>query len=184
VYESRPENYDQGGGVMLSPNALRVLDSVGVYQRARTRSFSFDILAFKDGNNHTTDEYYFGSEKIYGYPAIRIMRRELLDEMKAMLRERKIPIYYNSKLSAIIADGPEEVTFAFENGHTASAPLLVGADGIHSTVRRSFLPQVRPVYAGFMGIHSVVERAQVCIPEGYHLPATVMAKAGAKARWF
>lgn len=164
---------------MLSPNALRVLDSVGVYQRVRDRSFHLDVLAFKDSQNNTTDEYYFGSEQMYGYSAIRIMRKELLDEMKTMLQDRKIPIHYNSKLSKITADGPDEVKFTFENGKTASAPLVIGADGIHSTVRKSFLPQVNPIYAGFMGINSVVERSKLRIPEGYHLPATVMAKQGA-----
>ncbi|KAF2500910.1 kynurenine 3-monooxygenase [Lophium mytilinum] len=179
VYESRLEAYNEGGGIMLSPNALRVLDSVGVYQRIRDRSFHFDVLTFKDGQDSTTDEYYFGSAKMYGYSAIRIMRKELLDEMKAMLQERQIPILFNSKLISITADGPDQVEFAFDNGQTASAPLVIGADGIHSTVRKTCLPQVKPMYAGFMGINSVVERSQLRIPEGYNLPATVMAKAGA-----
>ncbi|KAI1081067.1 hypothetical protein F5B20DRAFT_588611 [Whalleya microplaca] len=129
VYEAHPENFDQGGGVMLSPNALRVLDR---------------------------PDHLFGSEKLYGYPAIRIMRKELLDEMKVMLRERHIPVHYDSKLTAITSDGPDKVEFAFENGQVASAPLLIGADGIHSTMRETFLPQVKPIFAGFMVINSVV----------------------------
>ncbi|KAI2629963.1 kynurenine 3-monooxygenase [Hypoxylon sp. NC1633] len=167
------------GGIMLSPNALRVLDSVGVYERVRDRALQFDVLTFKDGQGQTTDEYYFGSEKLYGYQAIRIMRKELLDEMKVMLRERNIPIHYNSKLVTIISDGPDEVKFAFDNGQVASASLVIGADGIHSAVRGSFLPQVKPVFAGFIGINSVVQRSQLRIPDDYKLPATVMAKQGA-----
>jgi 2-polyprenyl-6-methoxyphenol hydroxylase-like FAD-dependent oxidoreductase len=178
VYESRSEDYDQGGGVVLSPNALRVLDSVGVYQRLQGLGYQLDVLSFTDGQNQTTDEYYFGSEKIYGYPAIRIMRKDLLDEVRAMLRERQVPIQFNSKLTAITADGPDQVEFAFDNGHTASAPLIIGADGIHSTVRQSFLPQVKPVYAGFLGVNCIVQRANLRIPDGYPLPATVMAKPG------
>lgn len=107
------------------------------------------------------------------------MRKELLDEMRAMLQERHIPIHYNSKLTAVTSDGPYEVKFAFANGQTASAPLLIGADGIHSTVRKTFLPGVKPIYAGFMGINSVVQRSRIRIPDGYNLPETVMAKPGA-----
>ncbi|KAF2686353.1 kynurenine 3-monooxygenase [Lentithecium fluviatile CBS 122367] len=178
VYEGRSEDYDQGGGVLLSPNALRVLDSVGVYQRVRERGYNLDILAFKDADGNTTDEYYFGSEKLYDYPAVRIMRKELLDELRAMLRERNVPVHYNYKLASVV-DRPDEVEFAFENGQTASAPLVIGADGIHSTVRKSFLPQVKPMYAGFLGINCIVEKEQLRIPEDYHLPVTVMAKPGA-----
>ncbi|KAI0846346.1 kynurenine 3-monooxygenase [Daldinia vernicosa] len=179
VYEARSADFDQGGGIMLSPNALRVLDSVGVYKRVRDNSLQFDILTFKDGQDQTTDVYYFGSEKLYGYNAIRIIRKELLDEMRAMLRERNIPIHFDSKLTAITSDGPDKVEFTFADGRVASAPLVIGADGIHSAVRGTFLPQVKPIYAGFMGINSVVQRSQLRIPEGYSLPATVLAKPGA-----
>ncbi|KAI1660480.1 kynurenine 3-monooxygenase [Daldinia decipiens] len=179
VYEARSADFDQGGGIMLSPNALRVLDSVGVYKRIRDNSLQFDILTFKDVQDKTTDVYYFGSEELYGYHAIRIMRKQLLDELKAMVRERNIPIHFDSKLTAITSDGPDKVEFTFADGRVASAPLVIGADGIHSTVRGTFLPQVKPMYAGFMGINSVVQRSQLRIPEGYSLPATVMAKPGA-----
>jgi len=163
---------------VLSPNALRVLDSVGIYQRVRERAFQLDVLAFKDVNDNTTDEYYFGSENLYGYSAIRIMRKELLHVLRAMLREQEVPVHHNYKLTSV-SDGTDQVKLTFENGQTASAPLVIGADGIHSAVRKSFLPQVNPIFAGFLGINSVVERAQLRIPEGYHLPATVMGKNGA-----
>ena len=179
IYESRSEDLDQGGGVMLSPNALRVLESVGVYQRVRRKSLEFDVLTFKDVKDQTTDEYYFGSKKLYGYDAIRIMRKELLDEMRVMLKERHIAIHFDSRLDSITSDGLDKVDFTFSNGQTGSAPLVIGADGIHSTVRGTFLPQVKPMYAGFMGINSVVKRSDLRIPDGYKLPATVMAKHGA-----
>ncbi|KAK8092858.1 hypothetical protein PG999_014445 [Apiospora kogelbergensis] len=179
VYEARSADFDQGGGVMLSPNALRVLDSVGVYKRVRDKSLQFDVLTFTDSKGTATDEYYFGSKSLYGYDAIRIMRKELLDELRLMLHERDIPIHYSSRLTSITHDGPGDVQFTLENGQVVQSPLLIGADGIHSTVRSSFLPQVKPVYAGFMGINCVVERAQLRIPDDFRLPATVMAKTGA-----
>ncbi|KAI5922717.1 kynurenine 3-monooxygenase [Camillea tinctor] len=179
VYEARSEGFDQGGGIMLSPNGLRVLDSVGVYKRVRDSASQFDKLTYTDSLDQATDEYYFGSEKLYGYQGIRIMRTKLLDELKAVLRERHIPIQYDSKLATITSDGPDKVEFAFTNGQVACASLLIGADGIHSTVRGTFLPHVKPSYVGFIGISCVVQRSQVRIPEGYSLPATVMAKPGA-----
>ncbi|CAG9945640.1 unnamed protein product [Clonostachys rosea f. rosea IK726] len=179
VYEARSEDFDQGGGVVLSPNALRVLDSVGAYSRIQNKALQFDVLTFTDAENKVTDEYYFGSKELYGYKAIRIMRKELLDELKAMLRERDIPIHYNLKVTTINSENPDKVEFTFANGESVSTPLLIGADGIHSTVRTSFLPDIKPLYAGFMGINSVVQRSQLRIPDNYSLPASVGAKPGA-----
>jgi 2-polyprenyl-6-methoxyphenol hydroxylase-like FAD-dependent oxidoreductase len=164
---------------MLSPNALRALDSVGLYERLRDKALQFDKLYFKNDEYETTDIYYFGSETIYGYPALRIMRKELLGELLMMLRERNIPVQFDSTLATVNSDGPDQkIKFTLTNGQTAYAELLIGADGIHSTVRSSFLPEVKSKYAGILGISCVVPRSQLRIPDDYGLPAIAVSKPG------
>ena len=41
------------------------------------------------------------------------------------------------------------VLAVFANGVRAEADLLVGADGMRSTVRRQFMPEIAPRYAGY-----------------------------------
>ncbi|KAI0424554.1 kynurenine 3-monooxygenase [Xylaria sp. FL1042] len=181
VYEARSESYNHGGGLMLSPNALRALDQIGAYKRLGEMSLHFDKLYFKNDNNETTDIYYFGSRNLYGYQALRIMRRDLLNELLAMLRERSIPVYFGSTLATVKFNGSDhKVQFAFTNGQIASASLLVGADGIHSTVRSTFVSDVdvKPQYAGILGISCVVQRPQLRVPNNYGLPAIVTSKPG------
>ncbi|KAF2015077.1 FAD/NAD(P)-binding domain-containing protein [Aaosphaeria arxii CBS 175.79] len=166
---------------MLSPNALRALDSLGAYERLRGKALQFDKLYFKDDKDKTTDIYYFGSKVIYGYQAMRIMRKELLDELLVMLRERSIPVHFDSALATVDYDGPDpnsKVGFTFTNGQKDSASLLIGADGIHSMVRSTFLPEVKPKYAGILGISCVVQRSQLRIPDEYGLPAIAVGKPG------
>jgi 2-polyprenyl-6-methoxyphenol hydroxylase-like FAD-dependent oxidoreductase len=75
------------------------------------------------------------------------------------------------------------VTAFFEDGSRERGDVLVGADGIRSTVRAQFLPQAQPVYAGYVAWRAVLEEARVpreahrdifelytfCLPEGEQL---------------
>ncbi|PSR83626.1 kynurenine 3-monooxygenase [Coniella lustricola] len=190
VYEARPEDYNLGGGLILSPNALGALDKIGLYERVRSKALEFDKLFFKDDQDETTDIYYFGSKAVYGYQALRIMRKDLLNELVATVRECGIPVHFNSALATITNTDPNpadvtqdpnhnhNVEFTLTNGRTVSASLLVGADGIHSTVRSIFLPEAKSKYAGILGINCVVQRSQLRIPDDYGLPAIAMGKPG------
>jgi len=60
------------------------------------------------------------------------------------------------------------VTAMFADGSRARADLLIGADGIHSTVRRKLLPDAQPQYAGY-----VVWRA---VTHEHDIPEPVRAK--------
>lgn len=59
------------------------------------------------------------------------------------------------------SEGADGVTAHFANGKTARGDLLVGADGVRSSVRAQFAPAVRPQYAGYVGWRGLADENDI-----------------------
>jgi 2-polyprenyl-6-methoxyphenol hydroxylase-like FAD-dependent oxidoreductase len=60
------------------------------------------------------------------------------------------------QLQSFVQDG-RKVVARFADGSCADGDLLVGADGIHSVVRRQLMPQLAPHYAGYISWRGMAE---------------------------
>jgi 2-polyprenyl-6-methoxyphenol hydroxylase-like FAD-dependent oxidoreductase len=82
-------------------------------------------------------------------------------------------------LDRIEQDG-QTVTAIFADGSRTQGDLLIGADGVNSTVRQQLLPDTAPRYAGYVAWRGIVDESDVlpvdrdlifdhitfCLPEG------------------
>ena len=80
------------------------------------------------------------------------------ERVHRLLRARLSDARYHSGMELKRIDTSGELPRAeFANGSSIEADLVIGADGIRSTVRQQFFPEARLEYTGYVGWRSLIE---------------------------
>jgi len=138
-YEAHPDRgADAGAFLTLAGNGTAALSQLGVVCDA---GFPLTALRLTD---HTGTE--LGTRPLTGYRCLR--RAELCRTLQAETVRRGIPLHHGRALAAV-TERPDGVTATFADGYAVDVPLLIGADGLNSTLRPLIDPGVAaPRYAG------------------------------------
>jgi 2,6-dihydroxypyridine 3-monooxygenase len=166
VYErSRVPLEGRGVGIVLHPMTVRyLLDNRLLDLSAVSTSAAFHRYLADDGSVLTEDarrHHFTGYNTLYG------------TLMRAFGRER----YHLASEATSITQTDDRVELAFDSGQTATADLLVGADGVSSFTRRAMLPDVQPRYGGYVAWRGVVDEKDLT-------PATFAALDDSLTYWF
>lgn len=143
VVERAPALTEVGAGISLWPNAVRALDLLGVGDEVRSAGGIEAGAGFRDARGRWLFRSELGAiEKRYG-PTVMIRRPDLLDILRATVPDDALV------LGTTVEDVHGLATIEYGGGRR-TADLLVGADGIRSTVRARLWPDAKPpVYAGY-----------------------------------
>lgn len=68
--------------------------------------------------------------------------------------------HFGANFTALTRDR-EEIVAHFDDGSQARADLLIGADGLRSTVRARMFPGTEPAYAGYVGWRGIVAESAI-----------------------
>ena len=128
VVERAPEWRDDGYGIGLWEDGLAVLRDLGRLDHAR------ELAADPDGFAVRADGGLLTRTTLPPERTLLLAIRR--GDLHAVLREDVPDDWVRFGTSpARIDEGPDEVRVAFEDGTTGTYDLVVGADGVHSTVR-------------------------------------------------
>jgi 2-polyprenyl-6-methoxyphenol hydroxylase-like FAD-dependent oxidoreductase len=155
VYEARARPLNIGGAVMLSPNALKILDKLGVYEAVKREGYEFRNLTWQTIDGAGRERQEFGDEEKYGYDALRVHRYVLINALIEATKQAGVEIVFG-KNSIDAVEHHDRVDISFEDGTTTTSSILIGADGIHSTVRRLLYPDLTPKFLNLAGVTAAV----------------------------
>jgi 2-polyprenyl-6-methoxyphenol hydroxylase-like FAD-dependent oxidoreductase len=137
VFEAHPRTEDDIGSYFtISPNGLDALDAIGVLPLVTAVGMPTRRNVLWDADGRGLGSPGLGAPLPDGTVAQTMKRARLTRLLQDEARRRGIRIEYGFRLADVTVAASGSVTASFENGGQAAGDLLVGADGIHSTVRR------------------------------------------------
>jgi 2-polyprenyl-6-methoxyphenol hydroxylase-like FAD-dependent oxidoreductase len=149
IYEAYSDSADGVGGIlMLAPNGLNALRTIGADEVARSLGWPIPRMVIANGAGKE-----FGAfPALADVPVSRVMwRSDLYRALQDHAVARGVRIEYGKRLQGV-DETPDGVVARFTDGTTAVAGVLIGADGINSTVRSLIDPYAPgPAYTGLLG---------------------------------
>jgi salicylate hydroxylase len=161
VYEQADALREVGAGIQLAPNATRLLHRLGLadaLERVGVKPEAIEHKRWQDGRILLRQPLGETCEQTFGAPYYHLYRPDLL----AVLAERLPPgVVRLGHRCIAVAQDPDAVMLTFEDGGSARAPVVVGADGIHSTIRALVLGPESPRFSGSIAYRGLVPAERV-----------------------
>ncbi len=143
VYERAPELREVGAGMMLWPNATRVLKELGLLERVAARSGPNRHFLVRSSAGTILMDIGLGQFEV---PALCTRRSDLLDAFLSVLHPERIRLGHDFEFFEQQKNG---VRVHFAGGVSAEHDFVIGADGIRSRIRSQLLGIHEPIYRGY-----------------------------------
>jgi len=160
VYEAHGPSHGVGGGLGLAPNGMNVVAALGLAEKLKACASVAPTSYFRDERGRLLARLSNGGAK-YGEPQMALMRSDLYAVLSDEIRAQGVPLHYGKRLVRVdrTTDG---VVAHFDDGSSARGAILVGADGVHSQVRRQVMPDApEPEFVGITGIGGRIALAEM-----------------------
>src|ERR1700761_3425437 len=159
VCEQAPELREVGAGVQLSPNGTRVLAALDVLEDLRAvavEAEAKEIRLWSSGETWPLFDLGASAMAEYGFPYLMVHRGDL-QTVLAKAVERAAPGTIRPGAEVVdVRDRGEFASVILADGSSVDGRLVIGADGIHSRVRKGTLGAGEAAFTGCIAWRGVV----------------------------
>jgi salicylate hydroxylase len=161
VLERAREISAVGASLELGPNAVRLLDDLGLGEQLRrvgVRPEAVELVRWNDGTLLLHTKLGAEMESHFGAPLLDFFRPDLHEVLATALPRDTVVL--GARVVAVDQDD-RGVAVALEDGKQVRADAAVAADGIRSPLRAVLLGADEPVFSGTVVYRGVVPRAAI-----------------------
>ena len=150
VFEAAPQVRPLGVGINLLPHGMRELTELGLQERLAQLAVETKELCFYNRYGQFIYQEPRGRFAGYDWPQLSIHRADLHQVLLDAVHERLGYDAMALNMKCIrVEEKPGGVAARFEDGAVVEGRCAIGADGIHSAVRRQLFPdEGPPAYQG------------------------------------
>ncbi len=157
-----------GAGISLWSNAMNALESLGVENAVRPLTLPARLAEFRvnEGHRCISRMELAAKEKSRGLqPTFSMIHRA--DLVAALAKSIPAASFRWNQTLVGAQSFEDQITAEFADESRVMSDLLIGADGVHSVVRRHVLGSCRPRYAGYKCYRGICEASPTLVPTGY-----------------
>src|SRR5215469_1534979 len=157
VYEQAAELRQVGAGLIIAPNAARLLRRIGVLHSLKRQAVQletgWEFRRWQDGTVLSAENLTTRCEQLYGEHTYTAHRADLLDALTLAIPGNAVRL---GKRCASVSLGGERPVVRFSDGEEIEADVVIGADGVHSVVRGAITEPSPATYSGLCAFRALV----------------------------
>jgi 2-polyprenyl-6-methoxyphenol hydroxylase-like FAD-dependent oxidoreductase len=159
VYERTRALARVGAGLQLAPNATRALLGLGLLPQVLAiacRPESWCSFSGTDGAMTLRLPLGDEIEDAFGTPYLHVHRSDLHSVLLSAVGD----VHLGRCVAGVEQDG-EGAAVRFADGSAVTADLVIGADGVHSTIREALLGALPACFSGLVAYRGIVPAERV-----------------------
>ena len=162
LFEAWPYSTGIGGGLQIAPNGMHVLAEIGLAEELIRRGSVAESFDFYSQSGRRLGSLNRNMEARFGQPAVNMCRATLNEVLINKAWCSNVELRFEKRLAAIEDRADRPVLVHFTDGSTAEGDFVIGADGVHSSVRAHVVPDgPKPFDTGLIGFGGFVPRRVV-----------------------
>lgn len=154
---------DVGAGLQLGPNALRVLERLGLAAAVTAAGRRPGAITLRDGRNARamlTIPLGDAALRRWGAPYVTLHRADLIRLLAAAVEAAQPGALRTGCTVAAMSSDDSGAQIVLASGERMTGDLLIGADGIHSRVRAHLFGADCPRFTGHVAWRALIPLAE------------------------
>ena len=159
ILEKRAASSEEGAGIQIGPNGSRILQALGVAQHLTGNVAHPQSIRVMDGlTGRPLTQFPLGRdiEARFGAPYWSLHRADLHDALRtAAVAVPSITLRHAAEVVGVSSNN-DTVTAHLPDGEAITSPLLIGADGLWSTLRTRVLNAPPLTFTGKCAMRTLI----------------------------